>query len=62
VTAIQQVEGILAVDLDMLYREDQSRSLNTILTAATASRVGKDYSPAELLVVHAAGILLEEML
>jgi hypothetical protein len=52
----------------MLYREDQSRSLNSVLTAATASRVGKVYSPAELLVVHAdkdrpsEGITLEKML
>jgi hypothetical protein len=67
VTAIQQVEGLVAVDLDMLYREDGPRALNALLTAATASRVGKSYSPAELLVVHAdtalpsAGILLEEM-
>jgi hypothetical protein len=67
VTAIQQVEGLVAVDLDMLYREDGPRALNSLLTAATASRVGKSYSPAELLVVHAdtalpsAGILLEEM-
>lgn len=62
VTAIQQVEGIIAVDLDELYREDQTRALYSLLTAATASRVGKSYSPAELLVVHPVGITLEEML
>jgi len=45
VTAIQQVEGLVAVDLDMLYREDQPRALNSLLTAATASRLGKTYSP-----------------
>jgi len=68
VTAIQQVEGIIAADLDKLYREDQGRSLHSVLTAAAASRVGKVYSPAELLVVHAdkdhpsVGITLEKML
>lgn len=61
VTAIQQVDGIVAVDLEELYREDQAASLYTLLPAATASLVGKVYSPAELLVVHPAGITLEEM-
>jgi hypothetical protein len=56
------VEGIIAADLDMLYREDQARALQAILTAATARRVGKAYFPAELLVVHPLGIKLEEML
>ena len=62
VTAIQQVEGIIAADLDKLYREDQGRSLHSVLTAAAASRVGKVYSPAELLVAHPVGITLEKML
>ena len=62
VAAIQQIEGIVAVDLDLLYREDQPESLNPILVAATASLVGKAYFPAELLTVHPYGVTLTEMI
>jgi predicted phage baseplate assembly protein len=62
VAAIQQVEGIVAVDLDLLYREDQAEALNLVLVAAAASRVDKAYFPAELLTVHPYGVTLTEMI
>jgi hypothetical protein len=62
IAAIQQIQGIVAVDLDLLYREDQAASLNTVLAAAIASRVGTTYYPAELLVVHPYGVTLTELI
>jgi predicted phage baseplate assembly protein len=62
IATIQRVEGIVAVDLDLLYRDGQTEILNTILSAANASRSGTIFSPAELLLVHPYGIELTEMI
>jgi len=62
IAIIQGVEGIIAVDLDLLYRDGQAENLNPILPAATASRSGTIYSPAELLLIHPYGVELTEMI
>jgi predicted phage baseplate assembly protein len=51
VTVAQNVAGVVAVDLDTLYREDQSPAERDRLTAARAAWTGEDVTWAELLVL-----------
>jgi hypothetical protein len=62
IAAIQNIEGIVAVDLDLLFRDGEAEALNPILSAAIASRVGTAYYPAELVTIHPYGVDLTEML
>jgi hypothetical protein len=59
---IQDVEGVVAVDLDALYLSTQASALSATLEAKRAVRDGATIAPAELLTVHPAGITLVEML
>jgi hypothetical protein len=59
---IQDVQGVVAVDLDALYLSTQASALNVTLEARRAARDGAAIAPAELLTVHPAGITLVEML
>jgi hypothetical protein len=62
IAAIQQIEGVVAVDLDSLYRDGQAAALNPVLVAGLANRIGSTYFPAELLIVHPFGVELTEMI
>ena len=62
ITAIQQVPGVVGVDLDSLYRDGQPAILNPILPSATAGIQGTTYYPAELLLIHPYGVELTEMI
>jgi photosystem II stability/assembly factor-like uncharacterized protein len=60
IAAIQAVQGIIAVDLDTLYRRDATRHLEQLLPARPA-RLDPDTNqirPAQLLLLNPAGIVL----
>jgi predicted phage baseplate assembly protein len=61
VTMIQKVPGVVATDLDRLYRVTDPPSLRQVLPAAIARRQGNDIQPAQLLLLNPAGITLVEM-
>lgn len=61
VALMQRVEGVLAVDVDALYREGTARSLAAVLPANRARRVSGAYLAAELLLLMPGGVLLSEM-
>jgi len=68
---IHQVDGVIAVDLDELYRLDKSGNpesplLSPVLTAKNArlekNADGKErIEPAQLLMINESGIVIEEM-
>jgi ligand-binding sensor domain-containing protein len=60
ITALQQVKGIIAVDLDALYGVGRSRALNDVLTAQTAfyEPDTEIIQPAELFLLSPVGIQL----
>jgi predicted phage baseplate assembly protein len=60
IAAIQAIAGMVAVDLDALYRRDLPRSLEPSLTALPArwDRASNQVLPAQLLLVNPAGIRL----
>ena len=61
IALMQGVAGVIAVDLDTLYRDGSPAVLNTILLASTARLTNITFFPAELLLVHPLGIELTEM-
>ena len=61
VTVIQKVPGMVATDLDHLYRVTDPPGLHQVLLAASARRQGNDIQPAQLLLLNPAGITVVEM-
>lgn len=61
ITAIQQVDGVVAVDLDQLYRSDKTPMLNNLIPAAIPLQGGDLLTPAELLTLDARPIQLTQM-
>ncbi len=59
--AIQDVEGVRAVDLDALHVTGTARSLRTVLPARPASWSQGIVVPAELITIRPEGIVLEVM-
>lgn len=61
ITLIQGIEGIIAVDLDRLYRADRPAQFNTFVAAEIAqwNSTSKAITQTELLLLNAAGIELE---
>lgn len=60
--AMQGVEGVVAVDLDYLYRSGAARALNSRLIALPARWASGNILPAQLLTVNPEGILLTELI
>jgi hypothetical protein len=60
IAAMQAVPGVLAVDLDFLYRRQDSRTLQPALQANTAffDRDNNRIRPAQLLMLHPSGLYL----
>jgi predicted phage baseplate assembly protein len=61
VTVIQKVRGVVATDLDRLYRVTDSPGLHQVLPSTSARWQGTDIQPAQLLLLNPAGITLVEM-
>ncbi len=61
VTVIQQVPGVVAVDLDRLYRVTDAPSLHPVLPALIARVQNKELQPAQLLLLNPADVTLTEM-
>jgi predicted phage baseplate assembly protein len=61
IAAIHKVKGVVAVDLDALYRFSFAKSLELSLSAATArwDRQENESLPAQLLLVNSRGISLK---
>lgn len=60
-TLVQGVEGVIASDLDSLYRDGEPALLSSILPVARARKVGITFTPAELLLLHPLGVELLDM-
>jgi photosystem II stability/assembly factor-like uncharacterized protein len=60
IATIQSVAGVIAVDLDALYRRDQARGLQQALSEAIArwNQEKRQILPAQLLLINPAGIRL----
>jgi predicted phage baseplate assembly protein len=63
ITVIQQVAGVVAVDLDTLYLPPATGGLNQVLPATIAhwNAAKQTIEPAELLMINPVGITLLEM-
>lgn len=61
IRSLQQVPGVVAADLDNLYRDGDPPSNPPLLAAVTARRSGNTYLPAEILVIHPFGLEITEM-
>ena len=61
VARIQAVDGVVAVDLEALYREGSPPASATLLVASAAQRLGGRYQAAELLRLGASGVTLAEL-
>jgi hypothetical protein len=63
ITVIQQVPGVVAVDLDTLYLPPATGGLNQVLPATIAhwNAAKQKIEPAELLLINPVGITLLEM-
>jgi len=68
IAAIQDIDGVIAVDLDALYVDGAAVERNSLLTArraqyseTAASTLCGAVLPAELLLINPAGIKLKEM-
>ncbi len=61
IAAIQDVKGVIAVDLDALYRASFAKSLEQSLSAETArwDREKNESQPAQLLLLNRKGISLK---
>jgi hypothetical protein len=59
VACIQNTKGVVAVDIDSLYRSDQSQSLNYQLPCAMPSPSNDDVTAAELLTLDARPVELK---
>ncbi|MDB4923277.1 putative baseplate assembly protein [Mucilaginibacter sp.] len=63
IATIQQVNGVVAVDLDKLYRsDDNSLALNNLLKSASPLQGGENIIAAELLTIDFRPIQLTQML
>lgn len=60
IATLQSVEGVIAVDLDALYRRDRARSLDPAVPVALArwDAEKRQILPAQLLTINPAGIRL----
>lgn len=56
IAVLQGVRGVVAVDLDGLYRRGEPAALASLLAAQPARAAGGQVLPAQLLVLDAAGI------
>lgn len=61
IATIQNVAGVVAVDLDLLDFAPDGAARQEVLPAASARRQGGEILKAELLLLNPAGIELEEM-
>jgi predicted phage baseplate assembly protein len=61
VARIQAVDGVVAVDLEALYREGSPPASATLLVASAAQRLGGRYQAAELLRLRPSGVTLAEL-
>ena len=61
VAIIQNVEGVVAVDLDFLHRSDNVKSLNNILPSDIPRPGTEQPFPAELLTLDAQPVKLQLM-
>jgi hypothetical protein len=59
IACIQNTEGVIAVDIDYLYRSDQSESLNYLLPSAMPGSSNDIVTAAELLTLDARPIDLK---
>lgn len=59
VACIQNTEGVIAVDIDYLYRSDQSESLNYLLPSALPGASNDTVTAAELLTLDARPVDLK---
>jgi predicted phage baseplate assembly protein len=59
VACIQHTKGVIAVDIDYLYRSDQSESLNYLLPSAMPGAVNDSVTAAELLTLDARPVDLK---
>ncbi len=59
VACIQNTKGVVAVDIDSLYRSDQSQSLNPLLPCAMPGPSDDDVTAAELLTLDARPVELK---
>jgi hypothetical protein len=59
---MQSVEGVVAVDVDKLYRTDKTEQLNIRLAAALPQTGGEQVVAAELLTLDPSPLNLEVML
>lgn len=60
ITVIQNVAGVVAVDLDALYRSGYIQKLNQVLSSAIAHWQGSNVQPARLLLINPIGIKVSE--
>jgi predicted phage baseplate assembly protein len=58
---VQQVAGVLAVDVDELYRTGEAAALNTLLPADAPRAGSSQAAPAELLTLDPGPLALEVM-
>ncbi len=61
IAAIQNIEGVTAVDIDALYQSDRSKVLNQSLSSSLAryDPIDKQILPAQMLLLNSAGIKLK---
>lgn len=59
VACIQNTEGVIAVDIDYLYRSDQSQNLHYLLPSAMPGSVDDSVTAAELLTLDARPVDLK---
>jgi hypothetical protein len=62
IAAMQKVEGVVAIDLDNLYRTENSLVLNNLLKSARPEQGDDKIVPAELLTIDPRPIQLTQML
>lgn len=61
VTVMQKVEGVLGVDIDLLYRSDEVPGLYHLIEAKIPEPGSKVTFPAELLLIDSGSVLLKLM-
>ena len=61
VTIIQQIEGVIAVDLDALYLSSDSADFNSLLPVQIARVINGNILVAQLLLINPIGITLTEI-
>ncbi len=61
ITIIQKIEGVVFVDIESFYLSSAGEDLNQILTASIAHVQNNLIQPAQLLLINAFGITLQEV-